>query len=391
MKKLLLFSGIVLSQLFFSQTFIQAYQDRADQVTQANINSYLLEFEALGIKRTGTAQNTAALNWLKAKYQSFGYQTSQVVEDPFSFGSTNSKNLVVTKTGTLYPNIYFIVCGHFDTISGPGVNDNGSGTAILLEIARILKDIPTEYSIKIIHFSGEEQGLFGSQHYVQNVVNSTNPKMQIKLVFNIDQVGGIAGEVNDTIYCDVDQSTPDSNNTASEQATQELAICTELYTDLETAFDPAYASDYIPFENNGEVITGFYEYLGPSNTYPHSPQDTYANMDPVYVYKVAKAAVGATQHFAVASTSTLAIEDCTPAQMLESLKIYPNPAKDVINIQMLNGKIKDYEFEITDMNEKKLIHQKQATQVDVSQLSPGIYIGTIKIGDKTASKKIIIK
>jgi aminopeptidase YwaD len=50
-----------------------------------------------------------------------------------------------------------IICGHYDTIT-VRVSDNGSGTSIILEAARILKDVPTEYSIKFIHFSGEEQG-----------------------------------------------------------------------------------------------------------------------------------------------------------------------------------------------------------------------------------------
>ena len=45
-----------------------------------------------------------------------------------------------------------------------------------MEIARILKDVPTEYSIKFIHFTGEEQGLLGSKNFVTNVVNSTTPK-----------------------------------------------------------------------------------------------------------------------------------------------------------------------------------------------------------------------
>ncbi|WP_435525179.1 M28 family peptidase [Chryseobacterium indoltheticum] len=70
------------------------------------------------------------------------------------------------------------------------MSDNGSGTAILLEAARILKDVPTEYSVKFIHFSGEEQGLVGSNHYVNNVVFSNNVRqLNLKVVFNIDQVG----------------------------------------------------------------------------------------------------------------------------------------------------------------------------------------------------------
>jgi len=389
MKRLLLSFALLYSILFFSQTFIQSYQDRANLVSQNNISIYLQEFEDLGVKKTGTATNANALNWLKNKYLSFGYTNAQIVEDPWSRAGYTSKNLVVTKTGTVYPDQYVIICGHFDSIVGPGTNDNGSGVSVILEIARILKDVPTEYSIRFINFSGEEQGLHGSYHYVQNVVISTNPKMDIKLVFNIDEVGGIAGQNNDTIFCDRDQSSPNYNNSASQQITQELANCVTLYSPLQTDFDPAYASDYVPFQENGEIITGFYEHnISP---YPHSTQDVLANMDPVYVYNVAKAAVGAAQHFAVADSEFLSVTDCPPAIMLQSLKIYPNPAKDFLHIKMLNSHLKDFKFEIRDLSGKLIHHSENLSTIDISKLKPGVYLGTVIIDDQKTTKKIVVE
>jgi len=389
MKRLLLSFALLFSAIYSSQTFIQAYQDRVNLVSQNNINTYLQEFENLGVKKTGTTANANALNWLKNKYLSFGYTNAQIKEDPWTRSGYTSKNLVVTKTGTLFPDKYVIICGHFDSIVGPGTNDNGSGVSVILEIARILKDVPTDYSIRFINFSGEEQGLYGSYHYVQNVVNATNPKMNIRLVFNIDEVGGIAGQVNDTIFCDRDQSSPNYNNAASQQITQELANCTELYSILKTDFDPAYASDYVPFQENGEVITGFYEHnISP---YPHSTQDILANMDPVYVYNVAKAALGAAQHFAIADTEFLAVNGCSPAQMLESLQIFPNPAKDFLNIKMLNSNLKDFKFEIRDLS-GKIIHQSENTaKIDISELKPGIYLGTVIVEDQKTTRKIVVE
>ena len=388
MKKLYVLTSLFSIILISSQTFIQTYQDRANQVSQANINTYLTEFASYGVKKTGTIANENALAWLKNKYVSFGYAPSDIVEDPFSVGATNSKNLVVTKTGTLYPNTFVIICGHFDTIAGPGVNDNGSGVSIILEIARILKNVPTDYSIKFINFSGEEQGLDGSYHYVNNVVNATNPKMDIRLVFNIDEVGGVAGMVNNTIFCDSDQSAPSFNNAASQQITQELANCTELYSSLFTDFDPAYNSDYVPFQQNGEVITGFYEHN--ISTKPHTPNDTYVNMDPVYVFNVGKAAVGAAQHFAVASVVNLSVVDCTPEKQLESLQIYPNPAKDHINIEMINQNITKYNLVITDATGRIVLQSKNESMINVSSLSNGVYFGTFSIGEVKIIKKIII-
>ena len=389
MKKLFIFSALSISMLHSAQTFVQAYQDRVNQTTQNNINSYLTEFATFGVKTTGSTNNNNAFNWLKNKYLAFGYTAAQISENAFTYNGATTKNLILTKTGTKYPNIFVIVCGHYDTIAGPGVNDNGSGTSVILEMARILKDVRTEYSIKFINFTGEEQGLRGSQNYVNTVVNATNPKMNIKVVFNIDQVGGVAGEVNNTITCERDiNNTPSTNNAASNTVTQELMNCVGLYSPLQTNLSYAYGSDYMPFQSNGEVITGFYEFN--ESTRPHSASDTYANMDPVFVFNVTKAALGAVQHFATADITTLSINDCPPEKMLQSLRIYPNPVSDLINIEMLNTNLKDFSFSITDLSGKLLIRSENSKKIDVSKLSKGIYFGTMTVEDQKLTKKIVI-
>ncbi|MFZ4928520.1 M28 family peptidase [Chryseobacterium sp. Mn2064] len=377
-------------QSISAQSFIQAYQDRANMVTQTNIITNLQEFANLGVKTTGSQANSNALTWLKNKYLSYGYSATQMQEDQFSYGSATSKNLIITKTGTVYPNKYVIICGHFDSITGTGVNDNGSGTSIILEAARILKDIPTEYSIKFIHFSGEEQGLVGSTHYVNNVVYQGNNRvLDIKLVFNLDQVGGVMGNNNNTVYCDQDLGGLTSNNTASATVTQELRNCTALYSPLQTAVDPAEDTDYIPFEQKGEVITGFFERI--RSSYPHTVNDTFANTDPVYIYNIGKASVGALQHFAVATTSTLATQETAVKNALESLRIYPNPVKDIINLELPDSQVKNYSFEITDFAGRSILKTKNETKINVSALENGAYIGILKSGDQTVVRKVLIE
>lgn len=375
-------------QSFGAQTFIQAYKNRADMVTQTNITTNLQEFANFGIKKTGTQANTNTLNWIKNKYLAYGYTASQITESPFTYGSTTSKNLIITKTGTLYPNKYVIICGHFDTINGPGVNDNGSGTSIILEAARILQNVPTEYSIKFIHFSGEEQGLIGSSHYVNNVAYQNGVrKLDIKLVFNLDQVGGVKGNNNNTVYCDEDQGGLSSNNAASAAVTQQLRNCTALYSPLQTAVDPAADTDYIPFEQKGEIITGFFERI--RSTFPHSSKDTFANVDPVYIYNIGKATVGALQHFATAST-TLAVNKSAPQNTLENIKLYPNPANNILNIEFPD-KTANFSFEITNVSGRTLLKVDNETKINVSALERGVYVGILKVGDQTLVKNILIE
>ncbi len=375
-----------------SQTFIQAYQNRANLVTQTNITTNLQEFSNLGVKTTGSANNTNALNWLRNKYISYGYSAGQIVEDPFSYPSgsntVNSKNLVITKIGTVYPDKFVIICGHFDSINGPGVNDNGSGTSIILEAARILKDVPTEYSIKFIHFSGEEQGLKGSSHYANTVAyQGANRVLDIKLVFNLDQVGGKIGNNNDTVYCDEDMGGNPDNTAQSVAANQELITLTGLYSPLLADIDEAEDTDYIPFELKGEVITGYFEKM--RSNYPHTANDTFANTDPVYIYNVGKASVGALQHFAVASASILATGE-NLVNELEEIKIYPNPVKDFLNLE-LPDHMQKFTFELTDILGHSLLKTENQAKINISGIGKGVYLGQIKTGNHTVVRKVMIE
>jgi hypothetical protein len=75
-----------------------------------------------------------------------------------------------TKIGTTHPDSMYIVAGHMDGIGwGEAANDDGSGTAIVMELARILSapEVQTGYSIRFILWNNEESGLEGSRAYVQ--------------------------------------------------------------------------------------------------------------------------------------------------------------------------------------------------------------------------------
>lgn len=375
-----------------AQTYIQSYGNVVNQVSQSGILTNLTEFENLGVKYRGTLAQANTLQWLKNKYLSYGYTASQLTEDTFTYSGATCKNLIVTKIGTVYPNTYVIVCGHYDTITGTGTNDNGSGVSTILEIARLLQNIPTEYSIKFINFSGEEDGLRGSQNYVSTVVNGTTPKMSIKLVFNIDEVGGVAGMLNNTITCERDTGNPSANNAASNTITNELIKCTQLYSPLQTKLSYAYASDYMPFQSNGEIITGFFETN--ETTHAHTTQDLLVNMDPTYVYKVAKAATGATLHFAKATTTASLGTDAFEKDF--NVSFFPNPVKEYLTINKGKLEVEEYVFTLVDLNGKQVLQQnvtnaKLLESVDISKLSKGIYMGILETGEYRISKKIVIE
>lgn len=417
MKKLLLLLGITLSASVFAQAN-STYLTRVNQVLQANIQAYNSSLVGYGLKGTGRTESNNALDYIVQKYKDFGYADSQITYDNFTYSGNTVKNVIITKTGTVYPDQYVIVCGHYDSFYGTsaatrsvGANDNGTGVATIMEMARILKDIPTEYSIKFIHFTGEEQGLLGSKNYVSKVVNGTSPKMNIRLVFNIDMIGGVASQTNNSIFCEADRlpntdgsfnvsgtstGTKDTNDLASYNFTVALKNYVGYYSTLAGVFSYAYNSDYMPFENNGEVVLGFYE--RPTNTstgavvdpnpYYHKNTDIASNLSFPYVYQITKAALGALQHFAVADTSTtLGTSDINK---VKDFDLFPNPTKEVININ-LDSSVKEFSFEISDITGRKISTTKNKKQINTSNLKPGIYIGTIESEKGKASKKFIIQ
>lgn len=416
MKKLLLSLAIMATSLFNAQANA-TYLSRANEVLQSNIESYNGSLVGFGLKGTGRAASTNALNYIVQKYKDFGYADSQITYDNFTYNSTTVKNVIITKTGTVHPDEYVIICGHYDSFYGTttatrsvGANDNGSGVATIMEVARILKNVPTEYSIKFIHFTGEEQGLLGSKNYVNNVVNGTTPKMKIRLVFNIDMIGGVASQTNNSVFCEADRlpnidgsfdasgtttGNKTTNDLASYNFTKALKDYVGYYSSLTGVFSYAYNSDYMPFENNSEIVLGFYE--RPTNTstgavvdpnpYYHKNTDIASNMSFPYITQITKAAVGAMQHFAIASTSTLAVSDIDKAKDFE---LYPNPAKEVLNIN-LDASVKDFNFEVTDMNGRKLISTKNQKQINTSQLKPGVYVGTLETEKGKITKKFMIQ
>ncbi|NRA92286.1 MAG: M28 family peptidase [Psychroserpens sp.] len=371
----------LISGLTSAQTFNQFYSDIVETVSESNLQSDLTTYANFGIKEVGTSNLTNAENWIVSRYQSLGYTDIEL--QPFTFASGTSNNIIITKTGTLYPNTFLIIDGHYDSINGPGANDNGSGTVAILELARLLKDVETEYSIKFIHFSGEEEGLIVSQYYVDNTVIPEN--MDIRLVFNIDGVGGVAGANNNTIVCERELSPPQYNNAASNSFTNSLATLMELYSNLNTEISYAYASDYIPFENNGEIITGLYEKN--QTPYSHSSNDIISNMDMQYLFQVTKGALGAALEFSVAF-ETLGLEDA----LKNNISIFPNPGKSEFTVRFAEPLATPVDFKLMDLNGKIILEAtitEQNHTITTENLYSGNYLAQLRQGNKRVIKKLI--
>jgi len=385
MKNRLCFSLLLMGfGLCNSQSFNAYYSSVVANTSENKILTDLTTFEKFGIKTVGSAALTHTENWITQRYEQLGY--TDVILQPFTYRKGTSNNIIITKIGTVYPNTFLIIDAHYDTINGPGTNDNGTGTVLLLELARLLKDIDTEYSIKFIHFSGEEDGLIGSKFYVKNTV--IPDQMAIKLVFNIDEVGGVAGLTNDTIVCERDMGNPQSNNAASDTATMSLALLMGLYSNLKTEISKTYASDYMPFEANGHIITGLFEKNeSPTN---HSIDDNLEHMDVAYFYEVVRGAVGAALEFAQAY-ETLSLDEQNSLDRL--INIYPDATQDFMHIVFKDPLQDQIDFKLMSSLGKEIYSNtinQQNFKFATDFIEKGTYEAVFKIGNKRFVKTIVV-
>jgi hypothetical protein len=95
---------------------------------------------------------------------------------------------VIAETASGDPNNVIVVGGHLDSVGvGAGINDNGSGSAAILEIAEQLSGVALRNKIRFVWFSAEESGLLGSEAYVASLPSSERSK--ISAMLNFDMIG----------------------------------------------------------------------------------------------------------------------------------------------------------------------------------------------------------
>lgn len=153
-------------------------------------NVYLRTLDQMGPRMAGTEQEVKAADWLVSELGAMDYQVTRMPFDYQDKGDRRSENIAVQKKGTGEGVI--IVGAHYDSVdAGKGVDDNGSGVAVALEVAKRIKAIETPYTIEFVFFGAEEVDIIGSAAYV----NQMTPE-QIKntvLMINFDSL--VAGDL----------------------------------------------------------------------------------------------------------------------------------------------------------------------------------------------------
>jgi Zn-dependent M28 family amino/carboxypeptidase len=241
-------------------------------------DAFLADLQTLAAhptRRSDSADFDEVASWVAAQLEQAGYAVST---QPVPRGGGRCRNVIGDRAGGAgTPRDVVLVTAHLDSINlsgptkpAPGADDNASGSAGVLALARALGDHPAALDLRMILFGGEEEGLFGSETYVAALPGAE--RARIRAVLNMDMIGG--------------RNTPSlgvllEGAAVSQDVIDALARAAATYTDLEvsTSLNP-FNSDHVPFIDAGIPAVLTIEADDSANTRPHTAADTVAAVDP---------------------------------------------------------------------------------------------------------------
>ena len=233
--------------------------------------------------------------WIADQFTRMGY--TNVVQDPFTstaWGITaDQKNVIAVLEGSVFPDDYIIIGAHHDSvvttggypyvdpsmIFAPGADDNASGTAAVLEIARVFKEqnIQPLNSIRFMTFAMEEQWMHGSYHDVRKIMEEG---MNVTAMFNLDMIGNQPFDLSWVFWVIVNEIG---------DFLMDLALPTGENMDMEivpTISNTAITSDALPYHSAGIPIIYFFEhYFSP---HYHQVTDLLTNLNIPYMTQFTK-------------------------------------------------------------------------------------------------------
>ncbi|MEU6545889.1 M28 family metallopeptidase [Streptomyces sp. NPDC046859] len=219
----------------------------APDIPVAGVKAHLAQFQSIatangGNRAHGRPGYKASLDYVKAKLDAAGYTTT--VQQFTSSGRTGY-NLIADWPGG-DTNQVLMAGSHLDSVtSGPGINDNGSGSAAVLETALAVSRAAYR-SVKHLRFAwwgAEELGLVGSRSYVNNLSSANRAKISGYL--NFDMIG--SPNAGYFVYDD---------DPAIEKTFKDYFAGLGVPTEIETEGDGR--SDHAPFKSAGVPVGGLF-------------------------------------------------------------------------------------------------------------------------------------
>jgi len=276
------------------------------QVSEARLNEIIADLSGarpaliggaattITTRYTFAAGMTNAESYVRQRYTALGLTP---VTLPWSYSSYSGRNIVADIRGVVHPERIWLVGGHLDSISetpystAPGADDNATGSAAALLLAEVLAGQRFADTIRFVHFTGEEQGMWGSKAYVRDLQAAG---AQVMGYVDLDMIGWDGdGDRTVELHSGTASASIGLANAfiaANDRYGQGLRL--ELKQSTASRF-----SDHSSFWDTGYgaflTIENFYDDVIPRDRNPwyHTSGDTLARVDLNYVARSARTAL----------------------------------------------------------------------------------------------------
>jgi len=243
------------------------------QVSRAAFEEDLGTLARLRTRHSTSAGFLGALEWAQGRLAGLGCATH--VQD-VPVGGRTTRNLIADRPGEGEGRGLVLVTAHLDSVNlqgpaaaAPGADDNASGSAGVLAIGRALAGRPARHDLRLILFGGEEQGLFGSLHYVDGL--DAAERARISAVINMDMIA-CRNTGTPTVLLE--------GAAVSQAVIDALADIARVHTSLavQTSLNP-FNSDHVPFIDGGIPAVLTIEGADSANDRVHTERDTLDTLD----------------------------------------------------------------------------------------------------------------
>jgi hypothetical protein len=383
-----------------SLDFIHQFEEVQKIVSDINPDSiefFVKQLQSFGTRYALASNRDAIVEWIKDQFERMGYSDIEIQRFScyIKWGAQNidtttwQKNVITTLPGRTHLDEICIIGGHYDSFTwenpmnfAPGADDNASGTAAVLEIARVMKirDYKPKCTVKFITFAAEEfmfVGNSGAEYYAQEAENTD---LNIKLMINNDMISHK--------YSPLERSRVAINYYSGYEYLLEIA---KIFTNQFTIVTPVdgeldSGSDSYPFWKKGFPSIYFEEYE--FSPFWHSEQDTLGEYSMVYCAEVTKAAAALLLYAANEPGSFEKIE-------YRISKNYPNPFNSTTRIDFsvsepVSVDIKIYDIlgrEITTIKNSNIQTGIHTITINAQEynLASGVYLYRLEMGDPSGS------
>ena len=362
-----------------------------DHVSKNSLEVTIEHMQSYHTRRWDSRMIYEVQDWLYETYREMSIDSVGLHDFQFIYHDTlreTSDNVIAIQRGLVYPDEY-VVCGahydsynkspgHPDSLYAPGADDNASGTAGILETARLLSQCKFERSIMYCGWAAEEANLQGSAAYAKDCADSL---VDIVGYFNLDMIGYLEeGREMQMHLMYVNRDSTFANYIYQFCETYDSALI------VKQGWISGGDSDYSSFNRNGYAAVHLFEHTHHYSPFIHTTDDILGvsvnNMDQAQRFTQIHLGLVAT----LAGLIDASVDETDP----EELTIYPNPVSGLLTVKGLEMRQVEL-YNLLGQQVKKETCRVDEIRLDVSSLAAGVYVlRVINDAMQVHSRRVII-